>query len=439
MKKILNCLLFFAFGSIFQDTYAYHNINLIGYLNNYDSLARHTSSFIDALPSNLPIKLFKTKIYPSKNLPDRHKKITQQGIGLLDSKNIRHRVENGLKVSGVSIYTDSWWYFNQLSHFKLIPNSSIKWAYCVIESTKVHPKTVEKLNKTFDAIIVVDEWFVNVCKKSGITIPVFSLPLALNDLRPLLARPLKTSYTPKEPFVFGCSGLFSPRKNQTLLIRAFHEEFKKEPHVRLVIHGKTDGVFKKIESLTKQLKNNRIKLLKKNLSRAEYENLIANFHCYCLVSKGEGFSITPREALAAGIPCILSNNTGHKTFCKEKVVYGIPSNDKEPAAIFIGRKLVRVPGEQFNCKIKDVRRALREVYKNYSYYLAQAQKGREWVKQYLPENLSLKYLNVVNPSKVVFGPHNKITNEYLMTNSKKLFEKYHALCNPKETSFEVAQ
>ena len=45
----------------------------------------------------------------------------------------------------------------------------------------------------------------------------------------------------------------------------------------------------------------------------------------------EGFSITPREALAMKKPCILSNNTAHKKMCAKKYAYGVKSEIKESA------------------------------------------------------------------------------------------------------------
>lgn len=427
-------LAFIVLCNTFYYAHPKHDINLIGYLNNFDSLAWHTSSFVDTLPQDLKIKIFRTRPCPLEPLSEVHKKALINGVGLLDARRLKLQIEQGLRISGVSVYTDSWWYCNKWNNYKLIPNDSIKWAYCVGESTKIPLQWADKLNNNFDAVIVVDEWFIDVCRNSGVTIPIFTLPLVLNHLRPLLSRPVRKKSM--NPFVFGCSGLFSPRKNQTLLIRAFHEEFRNDKNVQLIVHGKRGGSFSKIESLTRMLKNPRIKIFKKNLSRIEYENLIASFNCYALVSKGEGFSITPREALAAGVPCILSNNTGHKMLCKENVAYGVPSNIKEPAILFVTGP-TKVPGEQFNCRITDVRKALREVYKNYQYYAAQGLKGRDWVRQYLPENLKSKYLNVVQPTHVILGPENKITHQYLMTNSKNLFNKYRALCSNQETTFEV--
>lgn len=433
-KIFLYCVVI-SFFSLYRQVDALHDINLIGYLNNYDSLARHTSSFLNTLPQSLKINIFKTKGCSGKGLPERHQKIIASGINLFNTQELKLLLGRGLHISGISIYTDSWWHSNEWNKYKSIPNNSIKFAYCVVESTKVPKDIVEKFNKNFDAVIVVDEWFVNVCKNSGVTIPVFALPLALDsDLNSLLSRPLKKKSN--SPFTFGCSGLFSPRKNQTLLMRAFDQEFRDNQDVQLIIHGKSERYFKKIEQLARHLRHPGIKLFRKNLPRTEYENFIANLSCYALISKGEGFSITPREALAAGVPSILSNNTGHKVICDANVVYPVASNIQEPTVIFVGNKLSKMDGMQFNCHIRDVRKALRDVYNNYENYLKRAQSGRDWAKKYLAENLKYKYLNLVNPKKVILGPQNKVTDDFFMTNSKTLFSKYQELCG-KNAQYEI--
>ena len=81
-------------------------------------------------------------------------------------------------------------------------------------------------------------------------------------------------------------------------------------------------------------------------------------------------------------------------------------------------------GYQFDCTLRDARKAMRDVYKNYSDYLEKASFGREWVKCYLRENLIGKYVSVVKPETVILGKENIIGDKFLMTNSKELYEKY---------------
>ena len=81
-------------------------------------------------------------------------------------------------------------------------------------------------------------------------------------------------------------------------------------------------------------------------------------------------------------------------------------------------------GYQFDCTLRDARKAMREVYKHYDEYLEKASYGREWVKSYLQENLSSKYVSLVKPESIVLGKQNIIGDNFLVTDSKKLYEKY---------------
>lgn len=414
--------------------YPTYDINLIGFLNDMKSVSRHTTSFIDCLPrEHKQIKLFQTKTGSSKDLTTIQRSILSRGVNLQNTRLLPRLIQAGLTLSGISICTEHLWYPNSWKAYKSIPdNSIIRYHYCVTERTMISKSWRDRFNKNFDALLVADEWLVDVYKDSGVKIPIFTLPEAIN-LTSLLARPPKKA--PHKPFTFGISAVFHPRKNQQLLIKAFHEEFKDNKNVRLLVHGRYwSSNFDKLQRFTNSLKNKNIKLFVEHFTRKEYEDFISDLDFYALISKGEGYSITPREALAAGIPCLLSNNTAHKTICNSNFVYAVPSNKVEPSYCGITGLYL---GNEFNCEIADVRKALREVYTNYSNYLAKAQAGREWVKQYLPQNLQRKYLNVVKPSKVILGPKNEITDNYLMTNSKVLFEKYKQLCKSEKTKFEV--
>lgn len=411
--------------------YAYYDVNLIGFLNDIYSVSRHTTSFADCLKDHCSLKLFKTKTCEKKSLYPHHQKLLDEGIDLKDKQSLKEYIARGLRLEGMTIYTQSLWQgggiYNRWKEYCLIPNlSTIKMAYVVAEYTKIPHNEVNIFNTHFDALIVPDPWLEPVYKSSGVTIPIFTLPLVL-DLKSLHNRPVRKNAV--HPFVFGFSGVGAHRKNLKLLISAFSKEFGNDENVLLVIHSR----FKyKGEAVEKLLPNRTVKniiALNKSFSRAEYEDFIANLSCYTILSKAEGFSITPREALAAGVPCVLSNNTAHKTICETRCVVAVKSEILE-------HQRSQNKGFVFNCSLNDTRKALRAVYENYDHYWKLAQKGREWTKEYLLENLQPKYLSLVKPSRVILGNENKVTNEYLMVASRTLFNKYKRLCHSTGTVFE---
>lgn len=67
---------------------------------------------------------------------------------------------------------------------------------------------------------------------------------------------------------------------------------------------------KSIEKIKIELQNSNlqnVKIINNKLDRNEYVELLQNASCYVSPSKGEGFALPPREALAIGLPVILTD------------------------------------------------------------------------------------------------------------------------------------
>lgn len=320
----------------------------------------------------------------------------------------------------VSILFDVLWHRKE-TPARFVPNSHIKIAYSMLEGTAIPSEWVRILNSNFDSVVVPDPYYQSIYKNCGVTIPIFVLPHGIL-IENLLNRQA-SSYKPNNPFIFGSSATFIPRKNHSLLIEAFHEEFGNDPSVRLKIHGRLGGEFEMLSKKVAQYRTKNIQLIRSPFTTKEYEQFLSSLDCYVLVSKGEGFSITPREALALGKPCIISDNTAHRTIAQTGFVYAVPSNIAEPAAYEIFDNV----GFNFNCAKRDVRKALREVYTHYESYVKKAREGREWVKQYLWSERKAHFLTLIKPKKVILGNENSITAHYLMTSSKNLYLKYNQL------------
>jgi hypothetical protein len=126
----------------------------------------------------------------------------------------------------------------------------------------------------------------------------------------------------------------------------------------LKIHGKSfqytsPGSVSFINHLEDQFqlkKKSNISVELKELERKGYEDFLASLDCYVTTSKGEGFSIIPREVLALGIPCIITNNTAQSTICSSGFVRSIKSEIPE-------EERTTGCGYFFNAEIDDVREA----------------------------------------------------------------------------------
>ncbi len=391
------------------------DLTIVGQLKVAGSLERLPVSLTHLLKNDISINFIPTPgHYDFAEIP-------------IDEQNI---LANPDKTPGnVALLFDVLW-LKSRTPADLVPDSLIKIAYSMLEGTRIPSQWVTILNEKFDLVVVPDEYYETVYRNCDVQIPIYVVPLGV-DIEDFLNEPIKETAT--TPFVFGSSGVFMPRKNQRLLIDAFIEEFGNNPSVQLKLHGR--GVFEfDMPAVVKQIDNLRgetntepnVELITSFFTKKQYLDFLTTLDCYVLLSKGEGFSLTPREALALAKPCIISDNTSHKTIVNTGYVYGVPSDIKNPAYYsYLGGKC----GYNFNCTIEDVRNALREVYHNYQTYLEKAQSGRKWVEQYLWKNLKGKFLSLVKPGHVVLGAENKITDDCLTTSSEKLYQKYIELIN----------
>lgn len=396
------------------------DLNLVGIINPADGLGQIALGFANfCIEENLNIKFFNT--YPSlninNNISPKIKEVINKGINVTQMNGY-----NSL-IGPVSIFTLTP-FITDINFNKALSvlQNSIKLAYSMIEYTDVPKYWVEKLNNNFDGLIVPDEFWIEVYKKSGVIIPIFVLPLGVYHIDDFLKVSNKTK--PDKIFKFGCSAYFCKRKNYIKLIDAFSKEFKNNNNVILYLHGRGENLGE-TQKLQKKLNDEgiyNIKIMLKTFTKEEYIKFMSDLDCYVFISKGEGFSITPRESLACGIPCILTNNTAHKTICNSGFVYSINADIVEKAECMIDTNHSTL---DFNCLEEDLRMALRNIYENYESHLSKFQNaGREWVKQYRWENLKYKYINLIKPNEIILGDKDIITDEYLMTSSHSLYKKY---------------
>jgi glycosyltransferase involved in cell wall biosynthesis len=391
-------------------------INIVGWPLFSDGLGRLPIALIDAISDDVEINFIKS--YDGKiNTDEISEKVLEV---ILKKNNIVH---------DVSIL------FSAPSHigaepFKKVPESKIKLAYSMLEATQIPKKWVDIFNKNFDAVIVPDNFLVDVYENSGVKKPIFVVPCILY-LEDFLKQPLKKKKN--KVFRFGISAAFGVEKNHMIVLEAFAQEFGNNPKLSLHIHGRWgyyfDNLKQKIDSLG--LKN--VELINKNFSHQEYLEFFKNLDCFVLLSRGEGFSITPRESLALGIPCILSYHTAHKTICDANMALPVNSDIKCPIYYNIFEADC---GYQLTCTVKDAQAAMKKMYLNYENFINNNDRYRKWAEQYLATNIKQKYLNLIKPKIVLFGDKNLISCESLTTNSKELFNKYLEI-SQKENSSEI--
>lgn len=398
---------FYSFKIYYKYLYR-PDISLYGHVKMADGIGRQTVELIQTLKDDFSIR-FKT-LDKEKNYQD----VAPDIIKILEKK----QYKNGKVIifEGVFIEPTSQYLYEKFKD----AHTCIKIAYSMFESTEIPEFFVYNLNTFFDAVCVPDSFLVKVYQDSGVNIPIFVLPLGL-DLSSFLQNDIKR--LPSSPLVFANFSSFIERKNQRLLIESFHEAFGNDPSVKLWLNGRYSygKCYENLLDYIKALGATNISVNLESLNNKDYLENFKKVDCYVNISQSEGFSIQPREAMALGIPVILSDNTAQKTINQSGIPLSIPSLKLVPAYYEV---FSNTYGFRYDVEKKDVITALKAMRANYDLYLDKKQNARDFAKKYDFTNLKMLYRTLVKPKKVILSDKNLIDEGTIYTSSESLYKKY---------------
>lgn len=210
----------------------------------------------------------------------------------------------------VSFFCDVVWNGEYDFNYALIPPDSLKFAWLVYDSDRLPPRWTTLLNTHFDLVLAASPHLVTVARQNGVEAPIACVPIPL-DLDAILSQPFKLRDPGKTRF--GCIAGFHRRKGIEVLVRAFISRFGNSDRVELFLHSNLaiGETFDCVGALIEQNHIRNIHLSHRDLSDAAKNELIQSFDVFVNCSSGEGYSIGPREALAAGKVLVLSGVGGH--------------------------------------------------------------------------------------------------------------------------------
>lgn len=189
-------------------------------------------------------------------------------------------------------------------------------------------------------------------------------------------------YVDREPskvFTFLMAGALHYRKGVEFAVRAFKEEFSEKEPVRLVL--KTHKGFL---DYGKETLRDDIEVVNWNYSRAEMLDLYQAADCFVACSRGEASGLTPREAMATGIPAIVTDWGGLKEIARPDCTYPVAVESLEAAppacsSYDIGITQGQSIGDFARPSITDIRGAMRAAYENQEENLAMGRRAADWM------------------------------------------------------------
>mgnify|MGYP003557183731 FL=1 len=242
--------------------------------------------------------------------------------------------------------------------------------YTMFESTKIPDNWLDYLNAA-DEVWVPSKWNQEVFAKEGVKTTV--VPLGYDEEAfKFIER--KEARKERRPFTFLHYNAFNIRKGFTEVWKAFTAEFEKTEPVKLILkttlnHSPlpiTKGEYPNIEVIYGRLPEN------------ELYDIMKRSDCFVFPSRGEGFGMTPLEAMATGLPAIIPNAHGISQYFDEKYMYEVKIAEMCPA-LYSRYKDMDV-GQMYVSDVKDLRKKMRWVVEHQPAALEMGKKGSEYVK-----------------------------------------------------------
>ena len=260
-----------------------------------------------------------------------------------------------------------------------------KVGYSMIETDRICERWVRSCNR-------MDEIWVPTFKNkeafvaSGVQVPVRVVPLGID------AHHFKPNFTPAiyhgdHKFRFFCSAFWQLRKRWDLLITAFGEEFGDEKEVGLICkcisEQPMEEIADQIHSWVGHRLDDQLAIVEGAYPWWEYVSIMRTCQAFVLPTSGEGWGCPPVQALACGLPVIVTDCMGPGEVLRDDA--GIPF----PGVRFLSAVLEpsKVQHEYYDGSnwwvpnVPEIRKAMREVYENYQKWQAEALKGAKMVHE----------------------------------------------------------
>lgn len=264
--------------------------------------------------------------------------------------------------------------------------TDVKLVMTMFESDRIPEDWAEYL-KAAHEVIVPSKWCADTFNRAGIKTTV--VPLGYNDrVFKYLDRPIPVEE--KEPFTFIHYGAFNLRKGFSEVWKAFTEEFKPNEPVRLILKSTRPPA---LPIMKEQYPN--VEVISEELTEQKLVELLARANCMVYPSRGEGFGITPLEAMATGIPAIVPDAHGiseyfNRQYMMEVKVAGTCPPIYKPSKF--GKQNV---GEMVTCDVGDLRKQMRYAVNNQREMHDLGASASEYVKRYTYQVMAKRLSSII--------------------------------------------
>jgi len=180
---------------------------------------------------------------------------------------------------------------------------------------------VDTVNQAFGAVLAPSSFVAKALIDSGIRRPVVRTgnPAELAEYFQLGEERKAVKKSGQLPFTFLHVSSCFPRKGVDVLLAAYFQAFTNKDPVQLIIKGfpnPHNNVAAQIEKLRGARSDYpKVALIDKDVEDDSLLDLYRQADAVVLPTRGEGFNLPAAEAMAAGIPLIVTGYGGHRDFC----------------------------------------------------------------------------------------------------------------------------
>lgn len=197
------------------------------------------------------------------------------------------------------------------------------------EESAVSDDMVAHLNSNFDAVLVASAFVHGCLRNSGCHLPIYVIPLGLPGFASSAALPEQAAVPlAGENFRFLHVSSAFPRKGLDVLLDVFYARFTQADAVELYIKtfpNPHHEVAKLVARYAAEHANGpKVIVDEAALSDDQLQALYASAHAMVLPTRGEGFNMPAAEALAMGLPLVVTGFGGQADFVNFQNAYLLP-------------------------------------------------------------------------------------------------------------------
>jgi hypothetical protein len=237
------------------------------------------------------------------------------------------------------------------------------------EPLKLHPEWARNCQE-IDHLVVPSNYCAEIFGEFVKNRPISVLPLATNEMYNV---GLTYERQPREDgsFTFFSHGTLTNRKAPLEMLETFKKAFPRDkfPKVRMVFKTRL-GIFGLGEKQLPKPNDDRITIYDADWFAGRLLQEFRTADAYVFPTKGEGWGMTPREAMKAGLPTIFSDNTALRDMADNRYNWPIPTKSTELCPL---GGVWRQPDWDY---LIDV---MRSMVANPAAAIAKGRKGCEWM------------------------------------------------------------